>query len=94
MGQARYQVGVFSTAVYEGLALGCVTLLVDLPGLEYMLPLIERGEAEHIKTPSALIERLREADGRSPHVTSEAPLEVFSAPREGPLDWLMGLIRA
>ena len=58
MRQALCQVGVFSTAIYEGLALGCRTLLVDLPGLEYMQALIEKGYADKIETPEQLCQYL------------------------------------
>lgn len=34
--KSEYQVGVFSTAIYEGLTLNCKTVLLDLPGVEYM----------------------------------------------------------
>ncbi len=34
--EAEYQVGVFSTALYEGIEFGCKTILLDLPGIEYM----------------------------------------------------------
>jgi len=30
------QVGVFTTALYEGVEFGCKTILLDLPGIEYM----------------------------------------------------------
>lgn len=43
LNEASMQVGVFSTALYEGLALGCKTALLDLPGVEYMSHLIESG---------------------------------------------------
>lgn len=33
--ECTYQVGVFSTALFEGLELGCQLILVDLPGKEY-----------------------------------------------------------
>ncbi|WP_320045965.1 hypothetical protein [uncultured Ilyobacter sp.] len=39
--ESEYQVGVFSTAIYEGLAYSCKTLLYDLPGIEYMKDLID-----------------------------------------------------
>jgi len=39
---AGTQVGVFSTALFEGFALGCRTVLCDLPGVEYMTPLVEK----------------------------------------------------
>jgi hypothetical protein len=38
--RSRFQIGVFSTAIYEGLAFGCGTVLCDLPGIEYMEGLI------------------------------------------------------
>lgn len=41
LNQAAIQVGVFSTALYEGLALGCKTILLDLPGVEYMTGLVD-----------------------------------------------------
>jgi UDP-N-acetylglucosamine transferase subunit ALG13 len=40
--ESEYLVGVFSTAIYEGLAFDCKTILVDLPGIEYMKYLIEK----------------------------------------------------
>jgi len=33
---SQYQVGVFSTAIYEGVEFGCKTILLDLTGIEYM----------------------------------------------------------
>lgn len=42
---AGVQIGVFSTALYEGLALGCQTILLDLPGVEYMAGLVDAGMA-------------------------------------------------
>ncbi len=46
--ESEYQIGVFSTAIYEGLAFNCKTLLVNLPGIEYMKYLIEKGIAKKI----------------------------------------------
>lgn len=37
------QVGVFSTALYEGLAFGLKTYVAPLPGYQYMRPLLQRG---------------------------------------------------
>ncbi len=34
--QSEYQMGVYSTAIYEGIEFGCRTVLLDLPGIEYM----------------------------------------------------------
>tara|TARA_B110001469_G_scaffold117630_1_gene123781 strand:+ start:4637 stop:6046 length:1410 start_codon:yes stop_codon:yes gene_type:complete len=41
--ESLIQVGVYSTAIYEGLALGCKTYLLDCPGVEYMQSLIDSG---------------------------------------------------
>jgi hypothetical protein len=35
------QIGVFSTALYEGVEFQCKTILIDLPGIEYMHEFIE-----------------------------------------------------
>lgn len=40
--ESEYQVGVYSTAIFEGLTLNCKTILVDLPGIEYMIDLINQ----------------------------------------------------
>ncbi|GGC84951.1 hypothetical protein GCM10007216_14550 [Thalassobacillus devorans] len=42
------QIGVYSTAIYEGLALKCKTFLLNIPGIEYMENLIENGYAKVI----------------------------------------------
>jgi hypothetical protein len=41
--ESEYQFGVFSTAIFEGIGMGCKTILFDLPGVEYMEPLIKSG---------------------------------------------------
>ena len=38
--ESHYQVGVFSTALFEGLAFNLVTFILDFPGYEYMEQLI------------------------------------------------------
>lgn len=48
---AQWQIGVNSTALFEGIGLGCATYLVDLPGIEYMQPLIASGAAQVISEP-------------------------------------------
>lgn len=40
--EAEYQIGVFSTAIYEGVGMGTKTVLIDLPGVEYMDELVAR----------------------------------------------------
>lgn len=43
LGEAEYVVGVYSTVLYEGLALGRKTILVNLPGIQSMRFLIDKG---------------------------------------------------
>jgi len=43
--KAKMQIGVFSTAILEGLEVGCKTVLLNLPGIEYMSHIIEDGRA-------------------------------------------------
>jgi len=52
--QSRWQIGVYSTALFEGIAFGCQTILVDLPGVEYMTPLLENRCAQLVKTPEEI----------------------------------------
>lgn len=51
---AQWQIGVYSTAIYEGLAFGCQTYLVDLPGVAYINKLIESGYAQLVVTPDEI----------------------------------------
>lgn len=46
---SEIQVGVFSTAIYEGLEFNCETILLDLPGIEYMQKLVETSYASMIE---------------------------------------------
>lgn len=45
LASAGYQVGVSTTALFEGMALGCRTAVAELPGHEYLAPAIARGDA-------------------------------------------------
>jgi hypothetical protein len=50
--ESSIQIGVYSAALYEGLALGCRTYIVDLPGCEHMDDVIKRGYADLVREPS------------------------------------------
>lgn len=52
LAKARWQLGVYSTAIFEGIAFGCQTILVNLPGIEYMRPLIEENLAQVVDEPA------------------------------------------
>lgn len=51
LAESKWQIGVYSTAIFEGLALGCQTYLVDLPGIDYMQPLIEKQVVQVVSEP-------------------------------------------
>lgn len=48
--ESEFQVGVNSTAIFEGLAFHCKTILIDLPGIEYMEDLIMDHYAYPVKS--------------------------------------------
>ncbi|MEV5961909.1 hypothetical protein AB0L70_09115 [Kribbella sp. NPDC051952] len=52
--RATYQVGVSTTALFEGMALGCRTAVANLPGHEYLEPAIARGHALLMSNPKQL----------------------------------------
>lgn len=43
LAESNYQVGAFSTAIYEGLMFNSKTFILDVPGIEYLDDLIEEG---------------------------------------------------
>ena len=45
MAESQFQIGVYSTALFEGIEFGCETVLVELPGIAYMKDLLESGRA-------------------------------------------------
>ena len=47
--KSKYQIGVYSTSIYEGLTFNLKTYLLDLPGVEYMDYLIENNYVKLIK---------------------------------------------
>jgi hypothetical protein len=59
--EMRYQAGVFSTAVVEGVALGCKTFLLPLSGWTGLSSLIDAGVASLVETPETLLKMI-EAD--------------------------------
>ena len=96
MRKAQYQVGVFSTAVYEGMALGCQTLLIDLPGLEYMNALIEQNFAEKITSPQQLCQRLKRSTDQPETIPDQndfEPKQIFSELQEDSIQWLLNMVK-
>ena len=54
LASATYQVGVSTTALFEGMALGCRTAVANLPGHEYLERPITRGHALLMTSPNQL----------------------------------------
>ena len=53
--KSDYQVGAFSTAIYEGLAFNCKTFIIDVPGVEYLDDLIDKNIVKKVKNSEELI---------------------------------------
>jgi hypothetical protein len=74
MKSADVVVGVFSTTLLEGMALGAKTMIVALPGFEYMDAIVERGDASIAQSAADVIEAIRTA----PHC--EDPSYYYAPP--------------
>jgi hypothetical protein len=58
--ESEFQVGDNSTAIFEGLTLNCKTILLDLPGVEYMEYLIEEDIVKFADNAEQLADLIRE----------------------------------
>ena len=56
--RSAYQVGAFSTAIYEGLMFNCKTFILDVPGVEYLSDLIDKGYVFKINSADDLVSNL------------------------------------
>ncbi|MEY2635179.1 MAG: hypothetical protein RIS75_1119 [Actinomycetota bacterium] len=65
MKSADVIVGVFSTTLLEGMALGARTMIVALPGYEYMDAIVGRGDVSIAMRPDEVVDAIRNA----PHCT-------------------------
>jgi hypothetical protein len=65
LSKAGMQVGVYSTAIYEGLAFGLRTFIAELPGWESMADLIDGGYAVKVASAGELAKALKSADRKS-----------------------------
>ncbi|MHA1540134.1 MAG: hypothetical protein ACTSXQ_06635 [Alphaproteobacteria bacterium] len=61
LAQSEYQAGVFSTTLFEGIALGTKVILIDMPGIEYMRPLYEKNDAVLVRTVTEFIDNFQKA---------------------------------
>lgn len=63
--ESSAQVGVFSTAIYEGLSFEIDTYLMDLPGVEHLATLYEDGPATLVGSSEELITALASPESES-----------------------------
>lgn len=70
--ESSISVGVYSTAVYEGLAFGLQTFLVEAPGIELMAPLLESNIVNKVSTPKQMMDYI---EGRKS--SQELDVEFF-----------------
>ena len=75
---AHWQIGVYSTAIFEGLGLGCITYLVELPGIEYMEPLVKASYARVVTEPADI-----SWDDDIEHIRQPEPEQFFASDWEG-----------
>ena len=61
LASAETQVGVFSTTLLEGMALGCKTAILALPGYEYLQLVVERGDASIARNADELVQAIESA---------------------------------
>ncbi|HEY0470263.1 MAG TPA: hypothetical protein VGD34_01340 [Kribbella sp.] len=61
LASATFQVGVATTALFEGMVLGCRTAVAKLPGHEYLMPVVDRGDALLVEDAAVLAELLPSA---------------------------------
>lgn len=69
--EAFVQVGVYSTAIFEGIAFECKTILLSIPGIEYMEDLIETEYVDVVSTIEGFKEALKSNN------SSALPKEYF-----------------
>jgi len=58
LSKSEYQIGVYSTAIYEGLTFNCKTFIIDLPGIEHMDNLVNKNYVKKIENPDEFIESI------------------------------------
>jgi hypothetical protein len=54
LAESSIQIGAYSTAIFEGLALGCRTYIIPIPGVEHLQPLIDNGIVSLVSKPKEI----------------------------------------
>ena len=58
--ESEFQVGAFSTAIYEGLSFNCKTFILDVPGVEYLDDLVEKNIVIKINDSDDMVDKLND----------------------------------
>jgi len=56
LAESKWQIGVYSTALYEGMTFSCITLIFMAPGWEYMKSILDSNLATLIKSPEEFLD--------------------------------------
>ncbi|MCQ2738010.1 MAG: sialyltransferase, partial [archaeon] len=57
--KSEYQIGAFSTAIYEGLSFDCKTFVINVPGIEYLDDLIDKQIVTKVNNIEPVLEELK-----------------------------------
>ncbi len=58
LAESEFVIGVYSTAIYEALSFECKVILVNLPGIEYLEDIIDKGYVKLVSKPESLLKHL------------------------------------
>jgi hypothetical protein len=83
--ESEIQVGVYSSALYEGVVLGCRTFIIELEGWQHVLQLIEGGIATKVSDCSDIRLSVKKNSKKD---TTKFEQDIFSA------DWQSNLKKA
>jgi len=79
--ESFFQVGVFSTAIYEGIGFSCKTILLDLPGIEYMQDLINNDVVNVLRKEETIYEVVKKLTADE-NINNDVSYKLFSAPSD------------
>ena len=71
--KSEYQIGAFSTAIYEGLSFNCKTFVINVPGIEYLDDLIDKQIVRKVNNIEPVLEELKsktekESNNKNSHI--------------------------
>jgi hypothetical protein len=89
--QVRFQAGVYSTAVVEGLVLGCRSFLIPLPGWSGLASLLGEGYADLAETPETLLSCILADDAQKESIMTNSIIDrIFASEQRHVITGLIG----